>query len=244
MFKAAIHRWSAIVAANLLVLGSTGTSHAVPPLSITLRPTAPEGSGFGMTLLGTTDLTVNLVAPAGYVIDNPPPSVASGGSSLWTALGPAPPCAQFTFQALGVRRADDHGADFHGFLKPLNGGPGGVGGPNTDSPFDAAVADLQLAQHEITLSDRTGIYLAPTVQGGFPSPQPANAYGTAFTLNTHWAGDQSQAVGTLAFPDASGQGIGVYYNGSLLGNTPITIYGGGLSGTLKIAANQNFTAPV
>ena len=239
----------------LTALAATRSPAATAAISVTLRPlgeAGAQGAGFGTALVGTTsNLDVTLRAPSGWRIIRS--QIRSSGSSFWAPPkgDPAPPTISQTYHAYGIGRNDDHSVAFSGKISRSGEGPG------TPPDFDVAVADLQMAGHEIVSSDGSGLAIAPSmVSGQFPDTLPENLSPrtTTFMVTPRWQGPPNPTyVGQVTFTVSPG--VAVY---SAAGNLLLSGHDGashhvpryfpvpptGLSGVeIKIVTNENFSGP-
>jgi hypothetical protein len=212
----ALSLFAGIVAGTLTALVASGLQADPAPITVNLQPLNPngaEGAGFGVALLGAaTNLKVNLNAPSGWQIIQS--GIRSSGSALWAPHNgnPAPPTASQSYSAYGIGRNDDHSVGFAGQIAP----PGTRLG--TPPKFDVAVADLQMAGHEITQSDGNGLVLAPSlVIGQFPATLPQGIWPvhTTFTVTPRWKGPPNPTnVGTVTL--GLSPGLAVYDTSGIL----------------------------
>ncbi len=192
---------SAALAASRLQADATITFPLHP-----LNPNGAEGAGFSGALLGaTSNLTIVLTTGADLPISEI--WIRSSGSALWapsTGNFPLPATSQ-SYSAYGIGRNDDHSVAFAGQFAPPGTGPG------TPPTFDAAIADLQIANHEITQGDGNGLMAAPSmVIGPFPATLPANINpaSTTFSVTPRWAGPPNPTyVGYVSFSVSAGLAV-------------------------------------
>ena len=170
-------------------------------ITVNLKPNAAEGAGYGVVLMGAaSDLSVTLAAPAGWQITES--QIRDSGCALWGPPNgdPAPPTQTQTYQALGIGRNDDHSVGFTGKLSRASGGGGTV------PTFDVAVADVQIAGHELEPSDGIAICFPPmtppaeagTLNISVTLRAPSSCPDPAGTLTLSWSGNGAAGIEHLS----------------------------------------------